>query len=253
MNLRLKTLITLIILGCVGCMVFLMGTSFRRKGGVAETTIREGVNHAATIVISNNNRITKDLTIPIPSEEVELVEISSIEKGISRQKAFQMQSSQCSATMSAARSSSSLFAPTTFLTHKEEWSNFSPSVTEIQNETDMREWFSKNMDFWKRLTNMNYGEELDSRKVELNSLGLTLNAHLEPDRDHLPIWIRVFRRIDPLHHVLDAICKVDDIHKTTLYVTVDGDKFGSIFELLLQVHCVKIKIFFHPFSIIENP
>ena len=131
-----------------------------------------------------------------------------------------------------------------------DWPKFSPSEKEVEAAGDgveIASWIRDNYEEWQEFLKMENGEEFDKKKIKMNALVLTVNTHLKPAADHLPIWMKAFKRTDPLYKALNALCRVDDIEKTILDISIDGGGFEEIIKLLMTVKCVRIRIFFHPY------
>ena len=188
---------------------------------------------------TKHNSSEKDLFIINLPKDVNLVPVKPVGQ-ITFNTMQNMQNSQCSATRG------NLNPPRSFITKPENspWPNFSPSTFSI--ETDFIQWKNNNSDYWNRISRGLDGEALNSEKLKMNEMGLTLNLHLKPKEGHLPIWLKTFKRRNPLDIVLDAVCRIDDISHTILYVTIDGGDFDQVVEELIKVKCVKVKIYFHP-------
>ena len=174
--------------------------------------------------------------------QIEMEPVRSLPVGNLTAYAIQSQRDQCTATKSVN------FGPRYAKRGiNRNWPNFTPSPKEIYVKTDMKQWIADHEDEWLAITKMEYGPELDKKKIYLNSLGFTVNSHIKPASDHLPIWLKTYKRVNPLDGSLRAICKVQDIEKTILFVTVDGNDFKAVVDLLLSVTCVQMRIYFHPY------
>ncbi|EFC36390.1 predicted protein [Naegleria gruberi] len=152
---------------------------------------------------------------------------------------YTLQSQQCEGTLY------NRVSPRKKRDESDPWPNFSPST--FAHETNFIKWLENNGKYWKGISRGLDGEELNTEKLKLNNLGFTLNGHLTPKEGHLPIWLKAFKRRSPLDISLAAICQIDDISDTILYVTIDGGDFDEVLEELVKVTCVKIKVYFHPY------
>ena len=122
------------------------------------------------------------------------------------------------------------------------------------NETDYVSYLSRNRESFVR---MNYFDSndlrLDEWKQEMNNLNFVMNKEkfnesvIHDRKQHLPIWLRVFMRTDPLKKVLTALCSVNSIENAILYVTVDGSHFLQVLDELSRFKCIKTRIYFHSF------
>ncbi|KAG2393813.1 hypothetical protein C9374_003577 [Naegleria lovaniensis] len=130
------------------------------------------------------------------------------------------------------------------------------STTYIQiKETEFRNYFFTHRDKFRRASQLQVNDTtlLDWRD-EMNNLNLVLNSEkfdmslFGNHNEHLPIWLRCYKRTFPLSETLKAVCRVHDIQKSILYVTIDGNEFDEILELVTTVTCVKMHIYFHNFE-----
>lgn len=157
--------------------------------------------------------------------------------------------------MDAAKSSSSTLKDRRFKFNQKDvnlaWHrSFTPSKEDAfhrKRETDLLMHMKSEAALWKRFMSMRSDDpSMDDMRKSMNSLGLTVNhGNFSPSKDHIPIWLRVFRRTHPLDLILKSICRIHSIQHTILIVTVDGDTFGPILDLIKRVDCVKVRIYWH--------
>ncbi|KAL9649443.1 hypothetical protein ABK040_000682 [Willaertia magna] len=126
--------------------------------------------------------------------------------------------------------------------------NFIPNIEDIKTETDLQQWINTNLEEWNNFCNFPQDNiNLDYLKIKMNKLGFTINGNLHINH-HIPIWLRVYKRIHPLQQTLQKLCQVDDINTTILYITIDGNEnLKEIINLLITIKCVKIKVYFHTY------
>ncbi|KAF0982682.1 hypothetical protein FDP41_011612 [Naegleria fowleri] len=135
-------------------------------------------------------------------------------------------------------------------------SSSSSSMKYIQiKETEFRNYFFTHREEFRRASQLQVNDSalLDWRD-DMNNLNFVLNSEkfdmslFGNHNEHLPIWLRCFKRTFPLVETLKAVCRVHDIEKSIIYVTIDGNEFDEILELLTTVTCVKMHIYFHNFE-----
>ncbi|KAL9647935.1 hypothetical protein ABK040_008206 [Willaertia magna] len=252
----LKTLIIVILLSVLIFFIFHIN---QRLHSTAERETNVLMEDNGDIQSNSENNDLNDVTknklenitakIKVTKEEPynQLSEVVLIPTGetISREDALKIQHSQCQGTSSSYVHP---IAPKNIIEADKNWPLFSPSKQDIDMETDLSTWIIKNSEEWYDFCSTPYSKELDEKKIRMNKLGFTINGKKYPTLPfHLPIWIRAYKRTTPLDISLRAICNIDDIEKTILIVTIDGDGFKDIINLLQKVTCVKIRVFFHPF------
>ena len=139
-----------------------------------------------------------------------------------------------------------------------EWPGYSPGSPPLpglnEGETDFRTFYTSNKEKLVQFSRLHpHHDVLDKWKVETNNLNLVLNPekfdskYIE-SKEHLPIWMRAFRRRQPLLDVLNAVCQVKDIEKSIVYITIDGSQFMVVLDVILSIKCVKIRLYFHPYK-----
>ena len=148
---------------------------------------------------------------------------------------------------------------TSMLTHQDSpndkvsWHSIYPNDA-TSHETDLRRYFKENhFEFDLKTKDPYLSPTLAKWKNRLNDLNLVINPEKFSQKSvekgmHLPIWLRAHQRIHPLEPVLHALCRVHNINHTVLYVTIDGNGFMSVIQLLLKITCVKIRVYFHPIT-----
>ena len=122
-------------------------------------------------------------------------------------------------------------------------------------ETEFTQYWSEHREEFASMSGYSFNDpKLDEWKQKMNNKNFVLNSDkfdmsTRQDHDqHLPIWLRVHTRVDPLSNVLEQICQVHNIEKSILYVTVDGTQFFWVLNLLRSFDCIKTRIYFHAFS-----
>ena len=119
-------------------------------------------------------------------------------------------------------------------------------------ETNFESYFNEHIAMFDQMNKFpNMDRTLEDWKVEMNNLNFVLNSDKfdeSQQEDHLPIWLRAYKRTSPLKEVLEGVCKVRDIEKSILIITIDGEAFLSVLSEILLVKCVKIRIYFHAFK-----
>ncbi|KAL9654286.1 hypothetical protein ABK040_010317 [Willaertia magna] len=171
---------------------------------------------------------------------------------ITKELASSIQNDECLKLKKAVESSEHIKVQT-ILDKDIFFPNFSPSVESIRQgkETDFDTFYYDNVDTFRKTNRWRTDDEkLDQFRLQMNEKHFVINGNIQNEYNkdntkHLPIWLRVYRRVMPLRTVLEKLCKVKDIEKTVVYVTIDGDKFVGIVEELLKVKCVKMKVYFH--------
>ncbi|KAG2382318.1 hypothetical protein C9374_005520 [Naegleria lovaniensis] len=159
-----------------------------------------------------------------------------------------------SSSYSFLPSSTSLSTPNIPSKEYETMSESKNSVPSNQvKETEFRTYFEQHKIIFQFMSFQSpLNEDLDAWKNSMNELNFVMNADKYDERNmknehHLPIWLRVFQRTQPLHQVLQAICHVHNINESILIVTIDGNGFFDVLQELTKVQCVKMRIYFHAF------